>query len=269
MPRKPPNLNGGVIEHRITLGDYERKIISKQLAEDDTIKKVQTGAEIGKTVLIGAGGIALGTLAVTAYREAHELVDTVTDVPAGLWKTAQYKLGLISLEQLVGSISEDVEENEKASEERKNKGVLEWGFEWLLKFLLGEDMIFTKATESDTTTTDEPNPNLNPYVPENDEFDPDKYDPQDPYYSTSEEWYWHPNLNHWYPVSMADRTYNPPGGKDWVEPEPDPNATPRLKPQDGLAYWENLERIFCDITSPEYDQELCRDIQFDKAQAGF
>jgi hypothetical protein len=253
MPRKAPNLNGGVIEHRITLGDYERKMITKQLAEDDTIKKVQTGAEIGKTVLIGAGGIALGTLAVTAYREANDLIDTVTDVPAGLWKTAQYKLGLISLEQLVGSISDDVEENEKASEERKNKGVLEWGVEWLLKFLLGEDMIFTKATESDTNGDDT---DPNPYAPENDEFEPNRYDPQDPYYSTSSDWYWHGALNHWMPITRYDDVYNP-------QPQPKP------KPSEGASYWENLERTFCDITSPDYNEEACRDVQFDKLRAGF
>jgi len=158
MPRKAPK---EVIEHRITLGDYERKMISKQLAEDDLIKKVQTGAEIGKTVLIGAGGIALGTLAVTAYREAHDLVDTVTDVPASVWKTAQYKLGLISLEDLIGDLSQDGQERQEAEEARKNQGVLEWGVNWLLKFLLGEDMIFTKATQTEPSNDTTSNTNGN------------------------------------------------------------------------------------------------------------
>jgi hypothetical protein len=244
MPRKAPK---EVIEHRITLGDYERKMIAKQLAEDDTIKKVQTGAEIGKTVLIGAGGIALGTLAVTAYREANDLIDTVTDVPAGLWKTAQYKLGLISLEQLVGSISDDVEENEKASNERKNKGVLEWGVEWLLKFLLGEDMIFTKATE---TTSQQDTTNPPDIVPYDGATEAGLYDPQDPYYSTQAGWYWDNQSESW---------------RQGVAPAP----PPKLKPQDGAEYWENLEKTFCDITSPDYDEEACRDVQFDKLRAGF
>lgn len=253
MPRKAPK---EVIEHRITLGDYERKMISKQLAEDDLIKKVQTGAEIGKTVLIGAGGIALGTLAVTAYREANDLVDTVTDVPAGLWQTAKFKLGLITLEELVGSISDDVEENEQKSQNRKNKGVLEWGFEWLLKFLLGEDMIFTKATE---TNGDNGDNNTNPYVPDNDDFNPNRYDPQDPFYSTSSDWYWHGALNHWMPITTYDDVYNPRPSL----------PTPKPKPSEGASYWENLERTFCDITSPDYDEEACRDVQLDKARAGF
>jgi len=245
MPRKAPK---EVIEHRITLGDYERKMISAQLKEDDLIKKVQTGADIGKTVLIGAGGIALGTLAVTAYREANDLVDTITDVPAGLWQTAKFKLGLISLDELVGSVSDDVEENKQESQDRKNMGVLEWGVEWLLKFLLGDDMIFTKATEtSPGQDTDNP-PDIVPY---DGPTEAGLYDPQDPYYSTQAGWYWDNQANSW---------------RMGVAPPPPP---PPNRDRSSLEYWENLERTFCDITSPDYDEELCREVQFDKLRAGF
>jgi hypothetical protein len=159
MPRKAPNLNGGVIEHRITLGDYERKMLSKQLAEDDIIKKVQTGAEIGKNVLIGGAVVGVGILATTAYREAQGLVDVVTDTPASLWKMTQYRLGLISLEDLIGELGDDAQERQEAKEARKNQGILEWGFDWIMKFLLGEDMIWTKATH----TNDSNGTNLSPY----------------------------------------------------------------------------------------------------------
>ena len=118
-------------------------------------------------------------------------------------------------------------------------------------------MIFTKATETTTqqdTNGDDTNPN--PYAPENDEFDPNRYDPQDPYYSTSSDWYWHGALNHWMPITRYDDVYNP-------RPQPKP------KPSEGASYWENLERTFCDIYSPDYDEDLCRDIQFDKIRAGF
>jgi len=259
MPRKAPNLNGGVIEHRITLGDYERKMISKQLSEDDLIKKIQTGQKIGQSIMIGAGGLFLGTIAVTAYREANDLVDTIKDAPAGIWAMTKYRLGLITFEELMNTVEPMAEENAQASTDRKNKGILEWGFEWMLKFLLGEDMIFTKATESTTDPTPNPDPNPNPYLPENDEFDPNKYDPTDPFYSTSSEWYWHGALNHWMPITIYDDTYNP-------RPVSNP---PKLKPNDGLEYWENLESIFCDITSPDFDRELCTQVQLDKAQAGF
>lgn len=246
MPRKAPK---EVIEHRITLGDYERKMISKQLAEDDLIKKVQTGAEIGKTILIGAGGIALGTLAVTAYREANDLVDTITDVPAGLWQTAKFKLGLISLDELVSSISDNGDENEQESQDRKNMGVLEWGVEWLLKFLLGEDMIFTKATETNGTNG---NTETDPVtVPYDGGTEAGLTDPLDPYYSTTAGWYW------------DNRT------QSWRLGEAPPPPPPPNRDRSTLEYWQNLERTFCDITSPDYDEELCRDVQFDKLRAGF
>ena len=178
MPRKAPK---EVIEHRITLGDYERKIISKQLNEDDLIKKIQTGQKIGQSVLFGVGGLALGTIAVTAYREAQGLVDKAEDVPAGLWAMTKYRLGLMSFEELVATVEPMAEEQMQAKIDRKNQGILEWGFEWIMKFLLGEDMIFTKATKTDTNNDETVNP-------EPLEFDPNKYDPQDPYYSTSPDW---------------------------------------------------------------------------------
>jgi len=162
MPRKAPNLNGGVIEHRITLGDYERKMITKQLAEDDIIKKVQTGAEIGKNLLIGGAVVGVGLLATTAYREAQGLVDTIQDTPAGLWKMTQYKLGLISFEDLVGGVTENAQKRQEEKQKRKNLGILEYGFQSLMTFLLGEDMIWTKATES-TSSTDDEQINLSPY----------------------------------------------------------------------------------------------------------
>lgn len=99
-----------------------------------------------------------------AYREAHDLVDQVVDLPSGYWQVIKYGLGLQSLEEAVESIQGDKEEQERKSQERRNKGVLEWGFDAIMKFLLGEDMIWTKATDSSTTTTD--NTNISPYQQE-------------------------------------------------------------------------------------------------------
>lgn len=254
MPRKAPK---EVIEHRITLGDYERKALTKQLGEDDLIKKINTGAKIGQTVLIGGAVVGVGLLATTAYREAAGLVDTITDIPSSAWMMTKYRLGLISLEDLVEQNTTESQEKQEAKEARKNQGILEYGFEWLLKFLLGEDMIFTKATESNNDNNN--GGNTDPYLPENDEFDPNRYDPQDPFYSTSSKWYWHGALMHWMPITIYDDTYNP---------RP-PTSKPKPKPSDGSSYWNEMERTFCDITSPDYDEELCRDVQLDKASAGF
>lgn len=62
MPRKAPNLEGGVIEHRITLGDYERSflepyaenILSKQKALNIQ-NWVKSGALVGGVVVVYMG----------------------------------------------------------------------------------------------------------------------------------------------------------------------------------------------------------------------
>ena len=81
MPRKAPD-GKGVIEHRITLGDYERKILTAQLSEDDRLNKARTYTQIGKAIgvtgaVVGGTIVAstLGTLALAAYRESADLVD--------------------------------------------------------------------------------------------------------------------------------------------------------------------------------------------------
>ena len=143
------------------MGDYERKMISKQLAEDDLIKKVQTGAEIGKTVIVGGAVVAVGTLGIIAYREAQGLIDKAQDIPSGLWNMAKMQLGLMSMSEFVEASVGDVEEQQRKREERKNLGILEYGFDAIMKFLLGDDMIWTKATNS--TNSDQSGTNLSPY----------------------------------------------------------------------------------------------------------
>jgi hypothetical protein len=62
MPRKAPNLEGGVIEHRITLGDYERSFL-KPYAENVLSKQkalniqnwVKSGAMVGGVVVVYMG----------------------------------------------------------------------------------------------------------------------------------------------------------------------------------------------------------------------
>ena len=199
MPRKAPNLNGGVIEHRITLGDYERKALTKQLAEDDLIKKVQTGTKIGQTVLIGGAVVGVGILATSAYREAAGLVDTLVDVPTSGWAYTKYRLGIIGFDELMNTVGDTVDQNTEAKEERKNKGVLEWGFEWMAKFLLGDDMIWTKATETPNPTGEPTTTYVVPYGYEKTNVPTEEglYNPDDPYYSNSESWYWNFQTRSW------------------------------------------------------------------------
>jgi len=152
MPRKAPK---EVVEHRLTLGDYERKVLTKQLAEDDLLNKAATGAQIGKTVAItGAvvgGTIAAGTigmLAVSAYREANNLVEGAQDLTAGVWTTLKWRMGLISFDDYlgeVGDISTETEEEKAERERRENMGFLEWGLDNVLTFLFGKDKKWTRT----------------------------------------------------------------------------------------------------------------------------
>jgi len=155
MPRKAPD-GKGVIEHRLTLGDFERKLIKKQLDEDDLINKAKAGAEIGKTIAItGAvvgGTIAaatVGGLAVSAYREANQLVEGAQDLGAGAWSTFKWRVGLTSFDDYlaeIGNISTETEEERAEKERRKNMGILEWGLDRVLVFLLGQDKKWTSTT---------------------------------------------------------------------------------------------------------------------------
>jgi hypothetical protein len=153
MPRKAPEK---VQEMRITLGDFERKLITKQLEEDDLLNKVKAGAEIGKTIAItGAvvgGTIAaatVGGLAVSAYREANQLVEGVQDLSAGIWSTFKWRVGLTSFDDYLGEVEDiaiETEEEKAEKERRKNMGILEWGLDRVLVFLLGADKQWTSTT---------------------------------------------------------------------------------------------------------------------------
>jgi len=84
MPRKAPNLNGGVIEHRITLGDYERREFKSALDVALDRQKTSMYIEAGKATVY-AGVIAtvgyLGFLGVGLIGEglgaATDIVDEV------------------------------------------------------------------------------------------------------------------------------------------------------------------------------------------------
>ena len=62
MPRKAPNLNGGVIEHRLTLGDFERREAKQALEVILKRQNQQRYIEGGKAVLIGGSILTVGYL---------------------------------------------------------------------------------------------------------------------------------------------------------------------------------------------------------------
>jgi len=153
MPRKAPEK---VTEHRITLGDYERKLITKQLDEDDTLNKARTYSQVGKSIAIGGavvgGTVAaatIGTLALAAYREAAGLVDQAQDMKSTAWTLFKWRIGAASFDDVVEEAQDYVdnkEERDAAAERRKNMGFLEYGLDRILVFLLGEDKKWTTTT---------------------------------------------------------------------------------------------------------------------------
>ncbi len=152
MPRKAPQT---VQEMRLTLGDYERKLITKQLNEDDTLNKARTYSQVGKSIAIGGavvgGTIAaatIGTLTLAAYREAAGLVDQAQDMKSTAWTMFKWRIGAASFDDLVEEAQDYVdnkEEREAKAEMRKNMGFLEYGLDRILVFLLGADKTWTKT----------------------------------------------------------------------------------------------------------------------------
>ena len=152
MPRKAPQT---VQEMRLTLGDYERKLITKQLNEDDTLNKARTYSQVGKSIAIGGavvgGTIAaatIGTLALAAYREAAGLVDQAQDMKSTAWTMFKWRIGAASFDDLVEEAQDYVdnkEEREAKAEMRKNMGFLEYSLDRILVFLLGADKTWTKT----------------------------------------------------------------------------------------------------------------------------
>jgi hypothetical protein len=66
MPRKAPNLEGGVIEHRMTLGDLERSQIIPMLEDSrQLLKSKRTAVQINNVKEgVIAGSILIGSLGV-------------------------------------------------------------------------------------------------------------------------------------------------------------------------------------------------------------
>jgi hypothetical protein len=149
MPRKPVN---SVQEFRITLGDFERKTLTKQLNEDDTIKKAESVSSIVKATAITGALISLpilGSVAVKAYREASNVVENVADKGASGFDLFLFGAGLMPLSTFNNRTSKrnlKADEEEAKGEQNKNIGFLEWGFDAFMTFLLGEDKEWTQTT---------------------------------------------------------------------------------------------------------------------------
>jgi len=133
MPRKAPSLEGGVIEHRITFGDFERRELFSNLPELIELKKeslkiekyssiANSSINVVKPVLYV--GVAAGSvwLLLQAWERINNVPDTI--VGAGLSDLVQYKAGLISNQELGERAQENVNrlEEEVANVVRNEEG---------------------------------------------------------------------------------------------------------------------------------------------------
>lgn len=76
MPRKAPS---DVTEHRITLGDYERKEIKKFIEETQVAKKDSELLKQAPLVII-AGGVGIAAYSLWRWVGLGSIIDRVTDV---------------------------------------------------------------------------------------------------------------------------------------------------------------------------------------------
>ncbi len=83
MPRKAPNLEGGVIEHRLTLGDLERTMLKPYA---DNILSQQKAENIQRWIKTGAmvGGIGVAYMGVRLISNTWASINEILE-PVKIW----------------------------------------------------------------------------------------------------------------------------------------------------------------------------------------
>lgn len=73
MPRRRPDgIDKGVVEHRITLGNYERAQFQKYINAQVLVDRVNAGSQVGKSVLIGGAAVGASMALYESYLLARE-----------------------------------------------------------------------------------------------------------------------------------------------------------------------------------------------------
>jgi len=103
MPRKAPSLEGGVLEHRLTFGDLERKAIMPLLEAHEEVQKakrfneraqgVTSGIKAAALVGVAGGACFLVFTSYTLFKSIGDwmeaplktVTDTIGDVKNGIW----------------------------------------------------------------------------------------------------------------------------------------------------------------------------------------
>ena len=70
--RRPDGIDKGVVEHRITLGDYERREMRQLIKSQVLLNQINTGTKVGKGVLIGGAAVGTAYVLYESYNLARE-----------------------------------------------------------------------------------------------------------------------------------------------------------------------------------------------------
>ena len=70
--RRPDGIDKGVVEHRITLGDYERREMRQLVKSQIVLNRINTGTQIGKGVLVGGAAAGTAYVLYESYRLCRE-----------------------------------------------------------------------------------------------------------------------------------------------------------------------------------------------------
>lgn len=70
--RRPDGIDKGVVEHRITLGDYERREMRQLVKSQILLNRINTGTQIGKGVLVGGAAAGTAYVLYESYNLARE-----------------------------------------------------------------------------------------------------------------------------------------------------------------------------------------------------
>lgn len=74
--RRPDGIEKGVVEHRITLGDYERREMRQLIKSQVLLNRIDTGATVGKGALIGGAAVGGVYVLYESYRLCREWLST-------------------------------------------------------------------------------------------------------------------------------------------------------------------------------------------------
>jgi hypothetical protein len=91
--RRPDGIDKGVVEHRITLGDLERRELRKMIDRESLRKDIATGRDIAQTVVVAGGLVGAGYMGYKLYnvliQYLAEVFEIIPDIPPEILAVAR------------------------------------------------------------------------------------------------------------------------------------------------------------------------------------